>query len=1107
MKKKIYTMGAVITALFVIAVAGILVINIGKRPARSAKVLEINGTCSVERGGKVLGVTEGMKLFTDDILVVGKGSSTRIRIDEDKFIFLGENSRLNLLVTGTKDESKTTAYLECGSMLTEVKHKLSANSSYAVVTPNTSMNIRGTKTLTEVYQDVLGAIKTNAAVVEGQVSFKVIQKDSTGKAVTVTTELSVGAGLGVTTDSKDLLDELDVKHIAEDGILSDGKEVEDTSHEELGTKLETPVFSEEFLNNVVAVLAQSSEEDVSDGFVAGDITEEELNKAINILNDVIDGKVEMPASIEEYIISKSQNYYEESIVNDTTESDSNDPDTDGADLGDLSDATVIGENDVAAGDGEGGGETTEENDIDDTNDDEKTEDGESEEERLAREEKKRLEKEEAERIEKEEQEKKEKEERERLEREEQEKKEKEEKEKAEKEEAEKEEKERIEKEAQEKEEREAAEREEAERAAREAAEWATQENGGAGSGGSGSGGSSSAYNVTFKEPSNRTFTVPSGFDYSVSGNIGLKLVFKQSGGTSSNRKYTASELSEIRPGELLPGYNGSAYDAYVVSDDIVGEGGEYIYTALSSYVAFTGWYTSEASARNGIESDRVMTMPSSGTVELWPGMEEVYPVVIVNRYEKAADFVIPTYTSGNVVRYEVDSEEIESGHVDAIQMLVKKGTSLALPAVRSTDIQTTRPYLKKDTAAGQSTDFFCYTVTAMDNNEYFNPSKVYLDGSSPAMYGEGVSLYYRTDGSESVLVDKPLFICAYYVSEVEVRVLDNAPGTILVNEYGSDDAAQSVGDYYDDTVASGEPCAVLPNGYPEGNDYNTAWKVTKTVLGEGADLITFKTGYFGLEMQIPKFIYQKASRPDGWAFSDGSYQRELLCNYRISNDGLTYGYDSIYPVVFHTATSDQTAFPFDGSAIEGKYVFTVQAVDWVYVGAGTGADVYYVVEPNDPYVINAYATTSGTRYKFAVDPVNLFAISNQGTSTRIIYAPGDIEPRDADPSNIYRNEIIGISGGSYSFVGAQGYRLTGYSFNLNLTCNDAATEHTLQISDAVPVLISGTERKVAYKLSFGDVISYNGTYFDWDHLLRAPLELTLVFEPALSTGDVNGPNP
>ena len=317
MNKKALIFGGGAIAVVAIVVALIYIFTGGEDAYRSIKVFEIDGTCKVERDGDTLDAFKNMALSSGDTLTVGEGSFTRLKLDDDKYVYLEANTKINLTATGTANDSKTMVYIERGSMLTEVKKKLSATSSYDIVTPNTTMSIRGTKTLTEVYEDVLGAIKTSAAVVEGQVKFSTIQKDKTGKAVIVSTDLTVGQGYGVTTESKDLLSEDDVKHIADDGKTVDGQTAEEATHEELGSVLETPAFSDEFLTNIVAVLARSRDEDIEEGFVAEDITEEELNAAINVLNDVIDGKVELPDFVEKYIISQSQPYYSEPVVVDT----------------------------------------------------------------------------------------------------------------------------------------------------------------------------------------------------------------------------------------------------------------------------------------------------------------------------------------------------------------------------------------------------------------------------------------------------------------------------------------------------------------------------------------------------------------------------------------------------------------------------------------------------------------------------------------------------------------------------------------------------------------------------------------------------------------------
>ena len=317
-KKQVIIFLAVTISVIVLAL--LVIFPLLRKKNRKISLLELQGTVQVERGDRVIKAQKGMKLKSGDVLIVGESSSARLRIDDDKYLFLNSSSRVHIQADGTAENSKTVIYVEKGSVLTEVKRKLSEGSTFLIVTPNTAMSIHGTKTLTEVYEDVLGAIKTSAAIVEGQVVFSAIQKDKTGKAVVVSTDLMVGQGYGVTTESKDLLSEDDVKHISDDGKKVDGSTAEETEIEEMGLVLESPAFSEEFLTNVVAVLARSREEDIEEGFVAGSITEEELNAAINVLNDVIDGKVELPPSVEEYLVSQSQPYYSEPVVVDTGES-------------------------------------------------------------------------------------------------------------------------------------------------------------------------------------------------------------------------------------------------------------------------------------------------------------------------------------------------------------------------------------------------------------------------------------------------------------------------------------------------------------------------------------------------------------------------------------------------------------------------------------------------------------------------------------------------------------------------------------------------------------------------------------------------------------------
>ena len=306
-RKKLIMISCSIAAI-VIALGVVLILTVFRNKDRKITLLEFTGAVQVERGDSTLSAGKGMKLKNGDILVSGEGSSARIRIDDDKFLYIDASSRVSIQADGTARESHTVIFVERGSLLTEVKRKLSEQSTFLIVTPNTAMSIHGTKTLTEVYEDILGAIKTNAAVVEGQVSFKTVSKDTTGKSVTTSIALGVGQGIGISTDSKNLLSADEVKHISDDG-QAPADFLETLSANESGCTLETPVFSEEFLTNVVAVLARSREEDIEEGFAAEDVTEEELNAAINVLNDAIDGKIALPSTVEAYLLNQAQSYY------------------------------------------------------------------------------------------------------------------------------------------------------------------------------------------------------------------------------------------------------------------------------------------------------------------------------------------------------------------------------------------------------------------------------------------------------------------------------------------------------------------------------------------------------------------------------------------------------------------------------------------------------------------------------------------------------------------------------------------------------------------------------------------------------------------------------
>ncbi|MBR5369367.1 MAG: FecR domain-containing protein [Lachnospiraceae bacterium] len=447
MNKKGLFIGGGAVALVALIVTLIFIFTGGEEAYRSIKVFEIDGSCKVERDGDTLDAFKNMALSSGDTLTVGDGSFTRLKLDDDKYVYLEANTKIKLTATGTANDSKTMVYIEHGSMLTEVKKKLSATSSYDIVTPNTTMSIRGTKTLTEVIKDVLGKIKTSAAVIEGHVKFATVQKDKNGKTKFVTNDLSVGQGLAIQTEEKDLVSDEDMKSFAETGATTDGTKVEETSHEELGSELGAATFSDDFLNNAADVLVRSAEEDKAEekngtnsttgsdtnsgngegsddspkegstgtdtGVASTGVTEGTSGDAgasglaaLAVLNDMKDnGAAEVPADVSNYVEYVSSTYYSGNPAPVTSTPEP------------ASDPVTTSQNETGTEEGVANG--TDINTEDNNGEDGVTvgEESETEEERLAREEAERLEKEEAERKEKEEQEKKEREEAEKAEKE------------------------------------------------------------------------------------------------------------------------------------------------------------------------------------------------------------------------------------------------------------------------------------------------------------------------------------------------------------------------------------------------------------------------------------------------------------------------------------------------------------------------------------------------------------------------------------------------------------------------------------------------------------------------------------------------------------------
>ncbi len=176
-KKTIAIIAGSAVALIAVAVTLFFVIPKDKS-YRLLKLFEFSGSGTVTRENKgAITPYANMVLENGDTVKLDTGVMT-IQADDDKFIHLDEHTTIKLNATGTSDKSKTSIDLLEGGITSDIRNKLSADSTYEVNTPNSAMSVRGTVFYTFVYE-IDGVKYTRICCFEGNVSTRLIYKDGT----------------------------------------------------------------------------------------------------------------------------------------------------------------------------------------------------------------------------------------------------------------------------------------------------------------------------------------------------------------------------------------------------------------------------------------------------------------------------------------------------------------------------------------------------------------------------------------------------------------------------------------------------------------------------------------------------------------------------------------------------------------------------------------------------------------------------------------------------------------------------------------------------------------------------------------------------------------
>ena len=178
--------GAVLVGGIVVAV----LLNLdGKTAFRNITVIDTLGTVSVYRESvnDTLDAYVDMNLESGDEVTVGPSSELDLKLDDDKFVYVEENTKMSLKADGDSDNSKTQIFLSEGATLHKLDSKLSDSSTYEIETPNATMAIRGTITWARVYKGADGEVHSDFQVYEGKTELQLHTVDGTpiGKTVDI----------------------------------------------------------------------------------------------------------------------------------------------------------------------------------------------------------------------------------------------------------------------------------------------------------------------------------------------------------------------------------------------------------------------------------------------------------------------------------------------------------------------------------------------------------------------------------------------------------------------------------------------------------------------------------------------------------------------------------------------------------------------------------------------------------------------------------------------------------------------------------------------------------------------------------------------------------
>ena len=172
----------IVLGILIVACIAVVAIVLGTKKKDSYRIIKVyeyegNGIVTRDSIGEIEPYSN-MVLESGDEVKLNTGLMS-LKLDDDKYVYVEENTEFLIEATGTKENSQTTINLKQGAITNEIQNKLNGESSYEINTPNSTMSVRGTTYRVEIYEDEKGTKYTRVSVFEGKVTTKLMYADGT----------------------------------------------------------------------------------------------------------------------------------------------------------------------------------------------------------------------------------------------------------------------------------------------------------------------------------------------------------------------------------------------------------------------------------------------------------------------------------------------------------------------------------------------------------------------------------------------------------------------------------------------------------------------------------------------------------------------------------------------------------------------------------------------------------------------------------------------------------------------------------------------------------------------------------------------------------------